>query len=93
MRKLGLFALSLLVVGLAAACGSTSKTAGGGGTTTTASCAKDSLNLINAGQLTIGTDNPAYPPWFGGSPGHGWKVSDPYSGEGYESAVAYALAK
>jgi polar amino acid transport system substrate-binding protein len=93
VRKFGLLALSLLVVGLAAACGSTNKTAGGGGTTTTASCAKGSLNLVNAGQLTIGTDNPAYPPWFGGSPGHGWKVSDPYSGEGYESAVAYALAK
>src|SRR5262249_51757166 len=28
-----------------------------------------------------------------GKQGHGWKVSDPYSGKGYESAVAYALAK
>jgi len=49
--------------------------------------------LVTKGTLTIGTDNPAYPPWYGGNPGHGWKVSDPYSGKGYESAVAYAVAK
>ncbi|HEY3920671.1 MAG TPA: ABC transporter substrate-binding protein [Gaiellaceae bacterium] len=49
---------------------------------------------LHAGQLTIGTDNPAYPPWYGGTPppGSPWKVSDPRSGEGYESAVAYAVA-
>ena len=29
-------------------------------------CAKANLNLVKDGQLTIGTDNPAYPPWFGG---------------------------
>jgi polar amino acid transport system substrate-binding protein len=57
------------------------------------SCAKSNLNLVTDGKLTIGTDNPAYPPWYGGKPGHSWKVSDPYSGKGYESAVAYALAK
>jgi polar amino acid transport system substrate-binding protein len=48
---------------------------------------------LKSGQLTIGTDNPAYPPWYGGNQGHGWKISDPYSGKGYESAVAYAVAK
>jgi polar amino acid transport system substrate-binding protein len=48
---------------------------------------------VSKGTLTIGTDNPAYPPWYGGNPGHGWKISDPYSGKGYESAVAYAVAK
>ncbi len=48
---------------------------------------------LTAGTLTVGTDNPAYPPWFGGNQGHGWKISDPYSGKGYESAVAYAVAK
>jgi polar amino acid transport system substrate-binding protein len=58
-----------------------------------ASCAKASLNLVKSGTLTIGTDNPAYPPWYGGNAGHGWKVSDPTSGKGYESAVAYAVAK
>ena len=48
---------------------------------------------ISSGTLTIGTDKPAYPPWFGGKEGHKWKISDPYSGQGYESAVAYAVAK
>src|SRR5690349_16815171 len=34
-----------------------------------ASCDKASLNLVSDGVLTIGTDNPAYPPWYaGGSP-------------------------
>jgi len=49
---------------------------------------------VSSGKLTVGTDNPAYPPWFGGKPPSGspWKVSDPRSGEGYESAVAYAVA-
>ena len=52
-----------------------------------------SCPTVSSGTLTIGTDNPAYPPWFGGNQGHKWKISDPYSGKGYESAVAYAVAK
>jgi polar amino acid transport system substrate-binding protein len=49
---------------------------------------------VSSGKLTVGTDNPAYPPWFGGKPPSGspWKVSDPRSGEGFEAAVAYAVA-
>jgi polar amino acid transport system substrate-binding protein len=87
-------ALALLLVALAAACGSTEKSATGTGTgTAETSCAKGDLNLVTPGELTVGTDNPAYPPWFGGTPKPPWKVSDPRSGEGYESAVAYAVAK
>jgi polar amino acid transport system substrate-binding protein len=57
-------------------------------------CAKDSLDLYQDGQLTIGADNPAFGPWFGGAEKtKPWKVSDPYSGKGYESAVAYAVAR
>jgi polar amino acid transport system substrate-binding protein len=50
---------------------------------------------VKSGQLTIGTDNPAYPPWYGGTPPKGspWKVADPTSGKGFESAVVYAVAK
>jgi len=57
--------------------------------------AVDTLNLVNSGQLTVGTDNPAYPPWFGGTPAKGskWKIGDPTSGKGFESAVVYAVAK
>jgi len=91
------FAL-LLVAGLAfiaAGCGGSSSSSGSANTTTgsTTSCNKADLNLVNAGQLTVGTDNPAFPPWFGGNEKAPWKVSDPRSGEGFESAVAYAVAK
>jgi polar amino acid transport system substrate-binding protein len=94
VRKLTLASVGLLVVLLAAACGSTkksapAKTAGGN------SCSPSQLNLVKKGQLTVATDNPAYPPWFGGgSPkGSTWKINDPSTGKGYESAVTYAVAK
>jgi polar amino acid transport system substrate-binding protein len=59
------------------------------------SCAKADLKLVKEGQLSIGTDNPAYPPWFGGGEikGTPWKINDPSTGKGFESAVAYAVAK
>ncbi len=48
-------------------------------------CATDQLPLLESGTLTIGTDSPAFPPWF--------KGNDPTNGKGYESAVAYAVAE
>jgi polar amino acid transport system substrate-binding protein len=87
-----------VVAAVAAGCGSTNKSSSGStsaasGSTSTGSCSKNDLNLVSSGQLTIGTDNPAFPPWFGGTPHKPWQVSDPNSGQGYESAVAYAVAK
>ena len=58
-----------------------------------ASCTPGALNLVTDGQLTIGTDNPAYPPWFAGGSKSSWKINDPATGKGYESAVAYAVAR
>jgi polar amino acid transport system substrate-binding protein len=60
-----------------------------------ASCAKANLDVVKDGQLSIGTDNPAYPPWFAGgeTKGRSWKINDPAKGQGFESAVAYAVAK
>ena len=60
-------------------------------------CAKGSLKLTAAGKLTIGTDNPAYPPYFAQNPAGNaapWDKDqgDPNTGEGFESAVAYAIA-
>jgi len=58
-------------------------------------CAKASLKLTTAGKLTIGTDNPAYPPYFqipDGTATKPWELGDPTNGEGFESAFAYALA-
>jgi polar amino acid transport system substrate-binding protein len=97
MRRI---AVSVLVVPLtlaAAGCGGSSHKSTQSnavtGAASASSCAKSSLRLVNAGMLTAGTDNPAYPPWFSGTPHSPWKVSDPRSGKGYESAVAFAVAK
>jgi polar amino acid transport system substrate-binding protein len=80
--------LIVLALGLAAtATGGSSSPAGIHG------CAKDNLNLVKEGQLSLATDNPAFPPWWGGAEKKPWKVSNPASGKGYESAVAYAVAK
>jgi polar amino acid transport system substrate-binding protein len=83
------FALATLALALAAtATGSPEDQAQSG------SCAKANLNLVRDGRLTLGTDNPAFPPWWGGGETRKpWKVSNPYSGKGYESAVAYAVAR
>lgn len=58
-------------------------------------CAKESLTTVAAGKLTIGTDNPAYPPYFqipDGTATAPWELGDPTNGEGFEGAFAYALA-
>ena len=48
-------------------------------------CEKESLPLFAEGRLTVGTDSPAFPPWF--------VDDDPTNGKGYESAVTYAVAE
>ncbi|HZD80085.1 MAG TPA: ABC transporter substrate-binding protein [Actinomycetota bacterium] len=72
--------------------------AGGGGSpsssATAADCAQGVTTYVNSGQLTVGTDNPAYPPWYAGddTQGTNWKINNPATGKGFESAVAYAVA-
>jgi polar amino acid transport system substrate-binding protein len=57
-------------------------------------CAKGSLNLTKDGQLSLATDNPAFDPWWtGGSKSKDWEINDPSTGKGYESAVAYNIAR
>jgi polar amino acid transport system substrate-binding protein len=88
-----------IVVLVAAACAPKSTTSAASGSPTAQSCAVDSMNLHTPGKLTIATGNPAYLPWYGGKsvPGSDWKSSsytgDPHTGQGYESAFAYALAQ
>ena len=64
----------------------------GGSTTDAAStaaassdCSKDSLKTLTAGKLTVATGQPAYSPWV--------EDDKPESGNGFESAVAYAVAE
>jgi polar amino acid transport system substrate-binding protein len=59
--------------------------AAGSGASSAAACSKDTLSLVTDGTFTVGTDKPAYAPWF--------SDDDPTNGKGYESAVAYAVAE
>lgn len=61
-------------------------------------CAKENLALTTPGTLTVGADNPAFPPYYD-FPGDGetatdpWELGDPNNGRGFESATAYAIAE
>ena len=96
MRKL-LLALALTLALAASGCGGDDESSGTTESTATAAagCDMGQLQLVDAGKLTIGTDNPAFPPWFdGGTPkGSKWEINDPSTGKGFESAVAYAVAQ
>ena len=73
---------------VAAGCGSSDDTSTDSGASTEASataCAPEQLQTHTAGKLTVATDKPAYPPYF--------EDDDPTNGEGFESAVAYAIGK
>jgi polar amino acid transport system substrate-binding protein len=89
-RMLSAVAIAAVSAGIVA-CGSssssTSSSGGGSGASTTASCSNSAIqkNLFQKGQLTVATDKPVYPPWF--------ENNKPSNGKGYESAVAYAIAK
>jgi len=85
---------SAVLLAALTACGSSSSGSGagtttkaGGAATTSAAdtCAKGSLALATPGKFTVGTDDPAYEPWF--------KDGKPANGQGFESAVAFAVAK
>jgi len=61
-------------------------------------CAPDSLETQTAGRLTIGTDNPAFPPYWDPpaddeEPTDPWELGDPYNQRGFEGAVAWAVAE
>ena len=91
LRSYRLIALALIVAALfaLAACGSDDDDDDGGGSADTteeqaSACAKDQLETQSPGTLTVGTDKPAFPPYF--------EDDDPTNGKGFESAVAYAVA-
>jgi len=86
MRRVGFVALAATAAAGLAACGSTAAP-NASGTTNPAACSYAAIQtvLYQKGALTVATDKPAYPPWFEGN--------NPASGKGYESAVAYAIAK
>jgi polar amino acid transport system substrate-binding protein len=77
--------------GLAGCASESSSSSAASGTTSSASAAAASCSnsaiqsqLYAKGVLTVATDKPVYPPWF--------VNNKPANGQGYESAVAYAVA-
>jgi polar amino acid transport system substrate-binding protein len=105
MRK-GILAFAALAL-ISSACSEETPPAGGGSPTgspaeemTAASCAEQHAgDFFQEGTLTVATDVPAFQPWVAGTGKQGpWKgvpdqgTGNPYSGEGYESAVAYGIA-
>ena len=86
--RLALLMLIALAAFTIAACGDDDEGDSGSSSSQSAtadSCAKGQLTLVNSGQLTVGTDKPAFPPYF--------EDDDPTNGKGFESAVAYGVAK
>ncbi len=73
-----LVALALIVT----ACGTTSSGEGEG--EAEAACDVADLPTVEDGMLTVATGEPAFPPWV--------IEDDPTNGEGFESAVVYAIA-
>ncbi|UBU13425.1 ABC transporter substrate-binding protein [Nonomuraea gerenzanensis] len=72
--------MAVAVVG----CAPVDETATTAAPTTSTACTKEQLSLLTPGKLTIATDKPAFEPWF--------KDDDPSNGQGFESAVAFAVA-
>jgi polar amino acid transport system substrate-binding protein len=83
-RSLALLAVPLLLA--AASCAPQEEEEPSAQSTPAAdACAPGNLPLKNPGTLTVGTDSPAFEPWF--------SDNDPSNGKGFESAVAYAVAE
>jgi len=85
-RRAAALVAPLALAATLTACAEKADTASAGGSSApSASCAKDDLDLTTPGTLTVATDSPAYEPWF--------VDDDPSNGNGFESAVAYAVAE
>ena len=78
----------------ASASASATGSAGASPTDAAASCAPEDLPTKTAGTFTVGTDNPAFPPYFSdATQTDPWEFGDPTNGQGFESAIAYAVAE
>ena len=86
MKKLFAAIVVVPILLVAAGCGSSKSDSSSAGTAAgAASCTPDQLQTKSKGTLTVATDKPAYPPYF--------EDDEPADGEGFESAVAYAIGK
>lgn len=86
MRTIRLTLASLLSLSTLGVVSCAASVAGAAGTPSLATCKTTIASQEYAkGKLTVATDNPVYTPWF--------VNNKPTNGQGYESAVVYALAK
>lgn len=83
MKKL--FASIVLVPALLLLAGCGSSNSNSSSSTTATACTPGQLPTHTKGTLTVATDKPAYPPYF--------EEDEPANGEGFESAVAFAIGK
>ena len=90
----------LAILVLLAACGGGSGASGSAASdgAATGGCTADNLETKADGRLTIGTSNPAFPPYVmppdeGEEATAPWELGDPTKGRGFEAAVAYAVAE
>jgi polar amino acid transport system substrate-binding protein len=82
--RIGLVCLAALSALLIAACGSPKKVSTPTAAASAGTCTPAKLPTHTKGTLTVATDSPAYPPYF--------EHNKPSNGQGFESAVAYAVA-
>ncbi len=85
--RIAFLTVPVLSLALLAGCASDSSDSNGSSSGQTASledCQKGKITTYKDGVMTVGTDSPAYPPYF--------EDNDPSNGKGFESAVAYAIA-
>lgn len=87
MKKLFAAIVVVPILLVAAGCGSSKSdsSSSAGTAASAASCTPDQLQTKSKETLTVATDKPAYPPYF--------EDDEPADGEGFESAVAYAIGK
>src|SRR5690242_12556217 len=93
MRQMTVAAMAA-IAGLAGCASESSSSSAASGTSSSAAASASAASCSNSaiqsqlyakGMLTVATDKPVYPPWF--------INNKPANGQGYESAVAYAVAK
>ena len=98
MRQMTVAAMAAIAVlaasaGLAGCASESSSSSAASGTSSSAAASASAASCSNSaiqsqlyakGMLTVATDKPVYPPWF--------VNNKPTNGQGYESAVAYAVA-